>query len=533
MADLTNMLQAAAGGSTGAWDISTAVYNAAPVNWINAGARASSVFFNPDGDELYYIASDFDSVYTRGIASPWYLGGGTTTAVRTFSVASEDTSPVAVVFKTDGLKMYVLGTLNDAVYQYDLTTAYDTSTASYIQSFSVASQDTAPVAVFFKSDGTSMYIIGTTSDAVYQYNLSTAWDISTASYSTSKSVSTETTFPTKLYFRSDGLKMYVSGSSMYVYEYTLGTAWSLSTASYVQSYQAPTTFISTIDALYFKPDGTVMFLGGFNQGRFISIDLATAWDLSTASFTFPSDDYFLVTSEEANPKALFFKPDGTKMYIMGTTGDDVNEYDLSTAWNVATASYLQVFSVAAQELTPQGLFFKPDGTKMYVCGGSGDDVNEYDLSTPWDVSTASYLQRFSVSTQEINPQAVFFSPDGTNMYVMGSAGDDVNQYSLGTAWNVATASYVRVFSVAAQETSPLGLFFKPDGTKMYVSGTTSDAVYQYNLSTAWDISTASYLQTFSVAAQEFQPEDVFFKPDGLKMYIMGGSTDAVYAYDLG
>ena len=482
MADLTNMLQAAAGGSTGAWDISTAVYNAAPVNWINAGARASSVFFNPDGDELYYIASDFDSVYTRGIASPWYLGGGTTTAVRTFSVASEDTSPVAVVFKTDGLKMYVLGTLNDAVYQYDLTTAYDTSTASYIQSFSVASQDTAPVAVFFKSDGTSMYIIGTTSDAVYQYNLSTAWDISTASYSTSKSVSTETTFPTKLYFRSDGLKMYVSGSSMYVYEYTLGTAWSLSTASYVQSYQAPTTFISTIDALYFKPDGTVMFLGGFNQGRFISIDLATAWDLSTASFTFPSDDYFLVTSEEANPKALFFKPDGTKMYIMGTTGDDVNEYD---------------------------------------------------LSTPWDVSTASYLQRFSVSTQEINPQAVFFSPDGTNMYVMGSAGDDVNQYSLGTAWNVATASYVRVFSVAAQETSPLGLFFKPDGTKMYVSGTTSDAVYQYNLSTAWDISTASYLQTFSVAAQEFQPEDVFFKPDGLKMYIMGGSTDAVYAYDLG
>jgi sugar lactone lactonase YvrE len=91
---------------------------------------------------------------------------------------------------------------------------------------------------------------------------------------------------------------------------------------------------------------------------------------------------------------LFFKPDGTKMYVIGTVGDDVNEYDLSTAWDITTASYLQNFSVAAQEINPTSIFFKPDGTKMYVVGSVGDDVNEYDLSTAWDVSTASYLQNF-------------------------------------------------------------------------------------------------------------------------------------------
>jgi hypothetical protein len=74
------------------------------------------------------------------------------------------------------------------------------------------------------------------------------------------------------------------------------------------------------------------------------------------------------------------------MYVIGSTGDDVNEYDLSSAWDISSATFLQSFSVAAQETNPEGVFFKPDGTKMYVVGSTGDDVNEYDLSSAWDVS---------------------------------------------------------------------------------------------------------------------------------------------------
>ena len=49
------------------------------------------------------------------------------------------------------------------------------------------------------------------------------------------------------------------------------------------------------------------------------------------------------------------------------------------AWDVSSAVFLQNFSVAAQEVVPQGLFFKPDGLKMYVVGSGGDDVNAYDF----------------------------------------------------------------------------------------------------------------------------------------------------------
>jgi DNA-binding beta-propeller fold protein YncE len=221
------------------------------------------------------------------------------------------------------------------------------------------------------------------------------------------------------------------------------------------------------------------------------------------------------------------------MYFVGTQGDDVNEYDLSTSWDLSTASYLQNFSVAAQDAAPSDIFFKPDGTKMYITGQTGDDVNEYDLSTAWNISTASYLQNFSVSAQEANPNGVFFRDDGTKMYIVGSSGDEVNEYDLSTAWDISTASYLQNFSVSAQETNPQGLFFKDDGTKMYICGNQGDDVNEYDLSTAWDISSASFSQVFDVEPQAKNPTGLFFRDDGTKMYIISDSEDAIYAYTLG
>ena len=116
------------------------------------------------------------------------------------------------------------------------------------------------------------------------------------------------------------------------------------------------------------------------------------------------------------------------MYIIGHTGDDVNEYDLSTGWDISTASYSQSFSVSGQETSPRGLHFKPDGTKMYVTGDTGDDINEYNLSTAWDVSTATYNQNFSIQRYILTPEAMFFKPDGTMFYVMGQSSDFIQQY---------------------------------------------------------------------------------------------------------
>ena len=61
-------------------------------------------------------------------------------------------------------------------------------------------------------------------------------------------------------------------------------------------------------------------------------------------------------------------------------------------------------------------FSTGNGAKMFVVGGILEmDIHEYTLSTPFDVSTASYAgvnARFYVGGQEGIPQGMAFSNDG-------------------------------------------------------------------------------------------------------------------------
>jgi len=250
-------------------------------------------------------------------------------------------------------------------------------------------------------------------------------------------------------------------------------------------------------------------------------------DLANASYDSVS---FSVAVQDANTQDLFFKPDGSKLYIVGDSGNSIYEYDLSPAWDISTASYFQGFSITLQEGSPTGVSFKPDGLKMYVIGRGNDRIQEYNLSTAWDISTANYSQDFPIGIFESQPSGIFLKPDGTKLYVIGFTGDDINEFNLGTAFDVSTSSYVQNFSVSPQDTFPNGLFFNPDGSKLYVLGRTNYAVYEYALSSAWDISTASYSGiTFSLVSQEGTPTGIFFKSDGSKMYFVV-SAGTIYQY---
>jgi DNA-binding beta-propeller fold protein YncE len=180
------------------------------------------------------------------------------------------------------------------------------------------------------------------------------------------------------------------------------------------------------------------------------------------------------------PTGIFFKPDGTKMYITNNSDDRVWQYELSTAYDISTASYSsKYFDFTFWESTPRNIYIGSYGTKLYLVGTSGDDVNEFDLSTAWDISTASFVQNFSVSSKESSPTGISFVPDGTGMYIAGAGSDDVNEYYLSTAWDISTATHVKTFNINSQGSAPTGLFFKPDGTRFFVVGNNSDSVTQY------------------------------------------------------
>jgi len=256
------------------------------------------------------------------------------------------------------------------------------------------------------------------------------------------------------------------------------------------------------------------------------------YDLAGASYSGKSFD---ISSQSIQPYDVRFKSDGTAMYIVDAYVDTVFQYTLSTAWDVSTASYAsKSFVTTSQDGIPVGLFFKADGTKMYVSGLGNDSVYQYSLSTAWDVSTGSYDSvSLNVTSQDGSPRSLFFKSDGTKLYIMGNTNQSIFQYSLSTAWDLSTASYdSKSFSVSGQDTNPQGVFLNSDGTKVFMQGIANGAVYQYSLSTAYDISTASYDSvSFDFSGQIVLPFGVAFKPDGTKMYSAEfGTGEAIYQY---
>ena len=276
-------------------------------------------------------------------------------------------------------------------------------------------------------------------------------------------------------------------------------------------------------------NSTLQKLRVYNGERWVSLHGA-AWDISTARYV----QQFSINAQETGPQSLFFKPDGTKFFVLGATGDDVNQYDLSVPYDVSTASYIQNFSVASQENTPRGLFMRADGLKMFVVGSQNATVYEYTLSTAWDISTASYASNsFSVSSNESSPTGVFFQPNGTRMFTVGDGQDYIDEYNLATAWDISTATLGHSFLLSAQETAPTNLFFRSDGLRLFITGTQGDGVDEYILGTGWDLyGTVTHAQFLAPESPDNLFNGITFSPDGTQMYLIGNQNDTVYQYSL-
>jgi sugar lactone lactonase YvrE len=537
--------------------------------------------FNTDGTKMFVVGTANNNVYEYDLST----GFSISTAVYSQSFAISSTSGTAIAFNPNGTKMFITfitGSGTGNVREYTLSTGFDVSSATYIQLFAVGAQGIYPQGLAFNGDGTEMFVAHSGNDVVSEYKLTTAFDISTAYYVQNFSFASKDSTITGLAFNNNGSKMYAVGDfTNTVYQYAIGQA-------YPTGYQSVHTTAS-IDSTYWTDINSMTAdqnAGTGNVYYAISTDDRTTWtvidntdgerdivrnnagtwqynsnsayasetwvngstnnelatlsqsmegasrdatyDISLATF----EKTFSVADKDTQPYGIAFNTDGTKMFIVGNQGDYVYEYDLSTGFDISSAIYSQFFNVDSQDIAPSGIAFNTDGTKMFILGSFGDDVNEYDLSTGFDISTAVYSQNFSVAAQEATPYGLAFNNDGTKMFIVGQSGRDVNEYDLSTAFDISTAVYSQNFSVSAQDSQPFGISFNTDGTKMFIVGYSGDDVNEYSLSTGFDVSTASFVNSFSVAAQDTAPTAITFNNDGTKMYITGATGDAVYQYDI-
>ena len=202
---------------------------------------------------------------------------------------------------------------------------------------------------------------------------------------------------------------------------------------------------------------------------------------------------------------------------------------LASPWDMVGAMYSgKIKSVKAQDDALYGVTFNRSGTRMWTVGPTNDTVMQWNLSTAFDVTTAAWSSKDGclVNGKETSPVTVFFSSDEKHFYVTGNVGRSVNQYGLSVAGDVSTCVFEGSASLSGYDTAPYSLWFNNSGTMMYFAGNTNKKIFEFALTTAWNISTLAYRGSSS--AFPFSPYGIAVSEDGKKILVSDGSY--VYNY---
>jgi hypothetical protein len=255
----------------------------------------------------------------------------------------------------------------------------------------------------------------------------------------------------------------------------------------------------------------------------------------------------------------------TSSLIDGTT---------STSSRVSLTYYTT--NTRAWYLEPSGLSIKPDGTKIILTGNLnlynsflntttyyGGIIFQYTLGTPWSLSSLqggpllysgfqpesfialnpngnNYTGSGSVPTTDV-ARDIYVHPDGNIFYYIKD--NTLYQGSLSVAWNIgsngANISSYNVASISLPYSVYTGVFtgieFNDTGTKLYLmSRDYGGTVIQYNLSTPWQLSSASYKTSLYVGVYKSEIQGtgvhVAFMDDSHMICLGTSGNPTLYSY---
>ncbi len=249
-------------------------------------------------------------------------------------------------FNNDGTKMYTVhsGGTTDGVVEYILTSAYDISTAtlniSKVVHRSGGNGDHIPSQVVFNNDGTKMFISNHTGSYIEYWSLSTAFDISTATFDSQKNISGQEIRANSFAFNNDGTRMIVAGAGNEkqhrIHEYSLSTGFDLSsTVTHLDTEDLSSTH-DYIDGVIFNYNGTKMYTirnETEDDNHISQFKLTTPYDVSTLSLEGTFDVSSLI-SGSSDVREMVFSNDGSKMFIIDDGLEQVHEFNLSCNWSV-------------------------------------------------------------------------------------------------------------------------------------------------------------------------------------------------------
>lgn len=253
--------------------------------------------------------------------------------------------------------------------------------------------------------------------------------------------------------------------------------------------------------LQWSDDGYQLYIQGEAQ-KWIQHGVSTAWDptsiidvdAATTSTSGATDaqgiDRLLFRVVDGGDKVLSWRGAGTtqKVYMdtLSTSGDLTSKVNTTT--NIWSAQDMIDIDGSGWKID----HMSPDGTKLYVityggsssvnattqkwtvAGGNGTTIIEFTLSTAWDLTTISVTNSQSYSFYSYarsGYRSMNFTPDGLQVYTTAKSASyavELQEHNLTTAWDISTASVnSNTLNLFGDNIDPRSATFAGDGKKMH------------------------------------------------------------------
>tara|TARA_S200000501_G_scaffold21535_1_gene18903 strand:- start:425 stop:979 length:555 start_codon:yes stop_codon:yes gene_type:complete len=140
-------------------------------------------------------------------------------------------------------------------------------------------------------------------------------------------------------------------------------------------------------------------------------------------------------SSNADPRGLIWKYDGTKYYVFDEDDRGVYQYrtDVPFLINKMTSHYETFKSTySGSSAAPKGFAMSLDGRHMWFADTQFDQIYQYDLTTPWDITDGVAYRGYSVdfSQREGSPRGMSLVPSGNKLLMVGETTDNLVEFSV-------------------------------------------------------------------------------------------------------
>ena len=299
----------------------------------------------------------------------------------------------------------------------------------------------------------------------------------------------------------------------------------------------------------------------------ITRNFITAVRPGTSGFT-NMDGNVSVRDALENPFGVFVSPDGkTVINVNNNTSSNhrcLTQLTLSTPFELSTATLVEESNILNSIALRTGgrddchdVYISPSGLDMSVTNEQGR-IYDFKLSNPFQLKGATlkdgYLNPFVAQT--VRGDDVWFNNDGSKMYVIDIAGDNLKEYTTVSPFTSIGVTIINTVDLTSEtvidgtETAH-DFFFDDTGRTLMIlvndtgTGEHDDTIFQFSLSVAFDTTTLTLVGSSVISGYDGTEDNsdavgISFGNGGTRLYIMnkdggpnvGGKVDTLSQFNL-